>query len=337
MFGVVFGVLGMALIESAMSSKKVAIIGGGISGLSCANQLAKRGILSTVFDTGKIIAGGRCSSRVINIEGQDIVMDHSAQFIVAQDPTFLAWCEESERQGYLQKWEGPIGRIASNEPFQPISSFPPRYVGSKGMRSVVEALCKPLPDVRINQWINQMEKTSSGKWTIKGNRKSIGDYDAVVIAHNGKCADRLLSTAGSPRIHSLLKVNFGPSLPLDLSKMRKMQLCSLFVMGVVFEQPLGQTFEGAYLQDDRGILSWVCNSSAKMKSSNGSYESWTLVSTREYAANNKVPQEAIPMDIDLKVKREMLESFAASAGLSLSSLKVKFSKIQLWGARQLHI
>lgn len=57
----------------------------------------------------------------------------------------------------------------------------------------------------------------------------LGKFDIVIIAHNGKCADRLISKVESAQtVHQRLKVNFGPRVP-KLSQMTKMQLCSLWV------------------------------------------------------------------------------------------------------------
>jgi hypothetical protein len=36
-------------------------------------------------------------------------------------------------------------------------------------------------------------------------------YPTQVIAHNGKCADRLMSTADAPAVHALLRTKFTPS------------------------------------------------------------------------------------------------------------------------------
>ena len=43
-------------------NKAAAIIGGGISGLVCANRLRELGLRPVVFDTGRRECGGRCSS-----------------------------------------------------------------------------------------------------------------------------------------------------------------------------------------------------------------------------------------------------------------------------------
>eukprot|EP00961_Rhodomonas_salina_P091122 1226531-Rhodomonas_salina.1 len=90
--------------------KRVAIIGGGIAGLVCANRLQQLGFEPFVYDTGKKAVGGRVSSRVLsvptvgsgdestkentkgtgNTKGKKTSMtqykvDHSSQFFTADD------------------------------------------------------------------------------------------------------------------------------------------------------------------------------------------------------------------------------------------------------------
>lgn len=48
-------------------------------------------------------------------------------------------------------------------------------------------------------------KVNPDKWKLYQYDELLGSFDAVVIAHNGKCADRLLSTTGDP-ISSISKV-----------------------------------------------------------------------------------------------------------------------------------
>ena len=47
--------------------------------------------------------------------------------------------------------------------------------------------------------VSKMErcKVNPKKWKLYEYNNFLGDYDIVVIAHNGKCADRLLSTSGT--------------------------------------------------------------------------------------------------------------------------------------------
>lgn len=88
--------------------KRVAIIGGGISGLVCGNRLQELGFEPFVFDTGRKAVGGRASSRVLSVPAEEPVadvakdsakpnskqskprmmqykVDHSSQFFTAED------------------------------------------------------------------------------------------------------------------------------------------------------------------------------------------------------------------------------------------------------------
>ena len=50
-------------------------------------------------------------------------------------------------------------------------------------------------DINIKQpiWISRMTSSQlAGGWQLTGNNKGQGTYGAVVIAHNGKCANRLV-------------------------------------------------------------------------------------------------------------------------------------------------
>ena len=75
--------------------KNVAIIGGGISGLACAQRLSESNDIIdsiTVFDTGNRSCGGRASSRVYPKAGFEF--DHAAQYFSVKDENtpFSRYC-----------------------------------------------------------------------------------------------------------------------------------------------------------------------------------------------------------------------------------------------------
>ena len=133
-----------------MSLKKeksfnVAIIGGGISGLSCAKRLQSLGIDATVFDTGKRTVGGRCSSRRINVQGKTYPVDHSTQYITASSTSFTQEINTLLKSGDVLKWDGPIANINSPGTITPMNELQQqqqRYVGKDGMESLAAALAK---------------------------------------------------------------------------------------------------------------------------------------------------------------------------------------------------
>lgn len=126
-----------------------------------------------------------------------------------------------------------------------------------------------------------------------------------------------------------------------------MQLCSLWVLMVVL--PSGSTPptapEGADIEG-MSELSWVANNTRKLSASvleQGELqqcrkhgvkrgECWTIISSREFAAKHKCPQEAIPAAKDTEVKRLMLSAFERALGLPPASLRPVQLKVQLWGA-----
>eukprot|EP00965_Chrysotila_dentata_P121050 4003826-Pleurochrysis_carterae.AAC.1 len=71
-------------------------------------------------------------------------------------------------------------------------------------------------DVRQDVWVppsGGIRWQRDGSWLIAESRTSTARYDAVVIAHNGKCAERITSTQPCAAVHALLRANFAASLP----------------------------------------------------------------------------------------------------------------------------
>ena len=97
-------------LAAPTSRDRVAIIGGGVAGLRCAQVLAAS-FEVTVFDTGRLRPGGRCSSRLPGDKPDDEgrppyqhlsrhVVDHAAQIItVPPGDNFRAFGK------MVQNWE----------------------------------------------------------------------------------------------------------------------------------------------------------------------------------------------------------------------------------------
>lgn len=71
-------------------------------------------------------------------------------------------------------------------------------------------------------------RLEKGKWSLWKNDELLGSYDVVVLAHNGKCATRLLAPAG---LHLLAR------------QMSRMKLSSIWALMLGFDQPLSAPFE----------------------------------------------------------------------------------------------
>lgn len=77
-------------------NKRIAVIGGGIAGLSCAYELAKRGLSVKLFE-GENFVGGRMSSRMPD----GLAFDTGAQILGSNYTAAHAYCQEL---GIAQAW-----------------------------------------------------------------------------------------------------------------------------------------------------------------------------------------------------------------------------------------
>ncbi|GAY56024.1 hypothetical protein CUMW_168630 [Citrus unshiu] len=264
------------------SDPHVGIIGGGMAGLACALSLDKRGVKSTVFDTGNHGLGGRMGTRMIG--PQPLIFDHAAQFFTVNDSRFRELLE----RGLVRPWEGVIGELEVGGQFTPFPSSPPKYIGVNGMHPLADSLLAQTSMVSIVRpcWISNLEPFN-GMWHLSENVKLRGQFDVVVIAHNGKCANRLLGSSGLPQV---------------ARQMKRLELSSIWALLAAFEDPLPL---GTKL----------------LNSQSDAPHCWTFFSTAAYGKQNKVPQENIPTATAEKVKTGMLEGVEAALGRPKGSLQ----------------
>ncbi|KAI5060223.1 hypothetical protein GOP47_0025135 [Adiantum capillus-veneris] len=306
---------------------KIAILGGGMSGLICALTLQEKGIRSTLFDTGKHGLGGRMGTRhVAQINGDQLAFDHAAQYFTATDPKFKKLVNQWMEEGAVREWKGVVGTLEMGGKFTELQSSM-KYIATNGMRLFADHLVskRELIDVVRPCWISRV-KELDGRWHLSEYENRQGEFDIVIIAHNGKCANRLLGPIG---------------VPLVAKQMKRLELSSIWALMAAFDQPLptpispsgNEQIEGAFVA---GIdsLSWMGNNTAKLHASQNSWPyCWTFFSTAKYGKKNKVPQESIPTVRAARVKKEMLQGVEKALGLEEGSLPAPlYMKVQLWGA-----
>ena len=274
--------------------------------------------------SGKNAPGGRCSSRNVAIDGKMCIFDHSAQYFTVSDPRFAKIVSFLHREGAIKEWTGKIGHLKRGQ-FSKDERLTQAFVGTEGMQTVPKCLAA-LVNVKQSVWVGNVHWEADGKkWRVD----KYGYFDYLVIAHNGKCADKLMSSAGVPHIHKLLQVRFGDSLNL---KDKRMQLCSIWALLVSFPRTLRLPYEGAHVSDYD--ISWIANNTAKLqghREGQGSPECWTIFSTKEFGSKNKVSQENILPSKAKEITDKLLEALARVTGKTDLPAPV-FTKVQLWGA-----
>ena len=211
--------------------------------------------------------------------------------------------------------------------------------------------------------------TNAGCWTVRAEGKTLGHYDHLIIAHNGKCADRLMSKSPAKDVHKLLRTNFNDRVPktggqkMTLNSIYSLTLCvqkgviSNLLAPMLRNEPSSSSpsggFVGAFIQNHPQLGSVICQtnkypritySSSNNENENDDVEVWTILSTASFAKRNKAPQEFLPNDVIQDVTRILVDAFEHDILLQQSSSddddavklslrnQILESRLQLWGA-----
>ena len=191
-----------------MSTRSVAVVGAGISGVSAALALRSHGVEVTVLDRAHRV-GGRMATRTLRGTGLPYdgrVVDVGAAYLTASAPAFQAVVDSWAARGLLRAWTdtfhvaGPDGRTG-------VVAGPLRYAAPAGLRSLVEDLAADLPLVVHPREVDTVERTGRGV-EVDGAR-----FDAVVLAMPAPQATDLLA-ADDPAAAVLADQRWEPTLTL---------------------------------------------------------------------------------------------------------------------------
>ncbi len=217
-----------ASIWTRQSLPRVAVIGAGFAGLSCARALSQRGCNPVVFEADDRL-GGRCSSRSTPIG----VFDDGAQCIngaprlatlavqrpgelVAMHPwTVPATPAEEARD--RKDWKLEVDEANVDRTLNLMGS-----VGVPSMQTLAEALAEPL-DVRLRTPILQARRRGSN-WLLRGPAGGFDeDFQALVLALPAPQAMPLLHES-APLTDALRAVRFRSRWVLLLGSERPVPL-----------------------------------------------------------------------------------------------------------------
>ena len=118
-----------------MDELRIAVVGAGIAGLACAQELLRADAHVTVFERARGI-GGRIATRRVG----DLAFDHGAQFATARSRGFLRYAQAAVRAGTLDAWRPRLMEDARTWP-APIDDW---WIGTPGMGALVRPLARNL-------------------------------------------------------------------------------------------------------------------------------------------------------------------------------------------------
>jgi len=239
--------------------KRVAIIGAGIAGLSCARELKLHGLSVDVFEKSRG-SSGRMSTR----RSEDWSADHGAQYFTARDPRFIEEVQSWMRAGTATIWTPKI-KVFETGVWRESNSQEIRYVGAPNMNSPGKHLAEEL-SIQYEVTISHLERRSD-KWHLRCNE--IGDiptpYDFVVLA--------------IPAPQASILVRGLDVRAFDIANSAQMKAC--WTMMANFPNQTTADFDAAFINQE--IISWICqNGSKPMRQGN----MWTIHGSPAWSQDN---------------------------------------------------
>ena len=159
---------------------RVAIIGAGIAGATCARFLADAGHAVQVFEKSRG-TGGRMATRRGQWAGDDGVVhaaafDHGAPGFTARSPDFARFVEQAQRDGLLSRW-APVVAPGSYTPLDGLAIWVP----VPDMPSMCRALLAGVP-VNLGCTVDSLRRVPGG-WRIESAGTVVAEgFSDVVVA-----------------------------------------------------------------------------------------------------------------------------------------------------------
>ncbi len=239
--------------------KKVAVIGAGIAGLSCARELQSLGMSVDVFEKSRG-PSGRMSTR----RTQDWSADHGAQYFTARDPRFIQEVKRWRQAGIADIWI-PKLRVYEDKVWRDSGSQETRYVGTPNMNSPGKYLTEDL-SVQYESTITEL-KLRDRQWVVHCSESGENSvlYDFVVLAIPSPQASTLLQNLDA-RAYSI-------------ANSAQMKAC--WTMMAYLPNQLTTDFDAAFINQE--IISWICqNGSKPMHQGNR----WTIHASPAWSQEN---------------------------------------------------
>jgi renalase len=266
---------------SQLPSPSVAIVGAGLSGLTCARVLQDAGFRVQVFDKSRG-PGGRLATRRTD-RG---TFDHGAQYFTARDPRFRTIVQQWLEQGIAAPWTPALVAIEMMDD-TPVRSAvgdgTVRHVGVPSMNRIAGALAEGLA-LRTDLTVTRARRTAAPDgtigWTLAA-RDGLGEAAAIDGGF-----DWLVAAVPSPQAAPLLA-----DVPTMQAQALALPMVPCWAVLASFDAPLATGFDAAFVNGSS--LTWIARNRSRPGRDPLS-ECWVLHAARDWSERElEAPPEAV--------------------------------------------
>lgn len=245
--------------------KRVAIIGAGMSGLACAQELVQQGHEVTLFEKSRG-PGGRMPTRWLNRDiDPPLGFDHGTQYFQASAPAFVQLIDLAQKAGAVAPWDGKVVNLGYGFS-SPHHSTTTRWVGTPGMASLARFMAHGL-DVRLQCRVAGMARIE-GAYQL-----TIHLADGTVRVESG--FDAVVSAVPAEQVVPLFEEVHQPLAGLASS----VQSNVTWSVMLTPREAVKVDFDGAFVVDSP--LGWICRDSSKPGRAVG--DRWILQATADWS------------------------------------------------------
>lgn len=154
--------------------KDVIVIGAGMAGLTCAQQLKQAGLDVTIVEKSAGV-GGRMATRRL----QGTWVDHGAQLLSVKSDSFGRFVRKLQEKGIVQEWTRNVYQLSASGLCPPeAEERHPRYCCPMGMTAIAKYLANEIQIINNARIVDVSHNDI--KWQLVTDRQEVLETSAIV-------------------------------------------------------------------------------------------------------------------------------------------------------------
>ncbi|MEM6754050.1 MAG: FAD-dependent oxidoreductase, partial [Cyanobacteria bacterium P01_C01_bin.38] len=154
----------------------IAVIGAGMAGLVCAQQLTQAGYSVMVIDKSRGV-GGRVATRRLH----DTKADHGACYIKPRDELSLRLVNLLNQKGDVEVWTNILHAQENSSSLVAHSPLPLPYTAPAGMNVIAKFLAQGL-EIHRGERVSKIRLNSQNQWHLTSETNQEFTASSVIVA-----------------------------------------------------------------------------------------------------------------------------------------------------------